>query len=70
MSKENDLSTTEQLKKVDPSIAVKQEAPLEKEVEEVVASTATPPLTANSHWKALYREIAIYAKGLRDSNKR
>ncbi|HIW34050.1 MAG TPA: hypothetical protein IAA29_14805 [Candidatus Paenibacillus intestinavium] len=40
----------------------------EQQKEESVAEAASPS-TANSNWKALYRDIAAYAKNLRKSNE-
>ncbi|HIW34450.1 MAG TPA: hypothetical protein IAA29_16865 [Candidatus Paenibacillus intestinavium] len=40
----------------------------EQQKEENVAG-ATSPSTENSNWKALYRDIAAYAKTIRKSNE-
>ncbi|URN94498.1 MAG: hypothetical protein NAG76_22210 [Candidatus Pristimantibacillus lignocellulolyticus] len=74
MSNENNVGISEISEHRDRQISIdeikeelKRIEPSEPQKEESVAE-ATPPLTANSNWKALYRDIANYAKTLRQTN--
>jgi len=74
MNKENNVGISEVYQPRDGKISmdeitttIERKELSEPQKEESVAQ-ATPPLTANSNWKALYRDIATYAKSLRQSN--
>ncbi|MCR8659027.1 hypothetical protein [Paenibacillus endoradicis] len=74
MNKENNVGISEVLQHADEQMSIheitdviERTEPSEGQKEEAVA-LATAPLTANSNWKALYRDIATYAKSLRQSN--
>ena len=74
MNSENNVGISEKLQHSDHQMSLEEktteadsvESSEQKEEERV--ANATPPLTANSNWKALYRDIAAYAKTLKQSN--